>query len=87
MISTRSRLKQAQMRKPSVQGDRISFPIFFTPFKKPLPAEVAAFFPRFISVQQQVSSRAPMNSSLVSYMAPQGALQSNGRVFLNSSLF
>jgi len=64
------------MRKPSVQGDRISFPIFFTPFKKPLPAKVAAFFPRFISVQQQVSSRAPMNSSLVSYMAPQGALQS-----------
>jgi len=49
------------MRKPSVQGDRISFPIFFTPFKKPLPAKVAAFFPRFISVQQQVSSRAPMN--------------------------
>jgi hypothetical protein len=70
-----------------MQGDWISFPVFSTPFKKPLPAKVVAFFPRFISVQHLVISRAPMNSSLVSWMAPQGALQSNGRVFLNSSLF
>jgi hypothetical protein len=75
------------MRKPLKQGDRISFPIFSNPFKKPLPAKVAAFFPGFISVQHQALGRAPMNSSLVSYMVPQGLIQSNGRVFSISSLF
>ncbi len=87
MISICSRLKLAEMRKPLQQGDWTSFPIFSTPFKKLLPAKVAAFFPRFISVQYQAVSRAPMNSSLVSLLAPQGVKRSDGRVFLIGSLF
>ncbi|NCX25756.1 MAG: hypothetical protein EBX16_01950 [Burkholderiaceae bacterium] len=87
MISIRGALKLAKPRKPSLQGNRASFPIFSTLLEKLLPAKVAAFFTEFISVQHQVASRAPMNSSLVSHGAPQGAAWSHGRVFLISSLF
>ena len=87
MISIRGALKLAKPRKPSLQGNRASFPIFSTPLEKLLPVKAAAFFTEFISVQHQVASRAPMNSSLVFRSVPQGARWGNGRVSLISSLF
>jgi hypothetical protein len=46
-----------------------------------------AFFPGFISVQHLVSSRAPMNGSLVGSNRLQNRAEMNGRVFLIGSLY
>jgi hypothetical protein len=54
--------------------------------KKPLSFGATAFFPRFISVQHQASSRAPMNGSLVGSYWSQDQAEMNGRVFLIGSL-
>ena len=45
-------------------------------FKKPSPAEVTAFFPRFISVRRVVSG-APMNGSLTRNWCGRVSLISN----------
>jgi len=46
-----------------------------------------AFFPGFISVQHLVSSRAPMNGSLVRSNRLQNQAEMSGRVFLIGSLY
>ena len=87
MDSLRSQQKQTQIRKPLLKGVWAILSIFSSTFKKPLSFGATAFFPGFISVQHQASSRAPMNGSLASSLMPQGITELSGRVFLNGSLY
>ena len=87
MDSIQNQVNQAKFRKPLLKGVLATLPIFFTAFKKPLPFGATAFFPGFISVQHQASSRAPMNGSLAFSLVPQGLKDLSGRVFLNGSLY
>jgi len=85
--SIQNQVNQAKFRKPLLKGVWATLPIFFTTFKKPLSFGATAFFPGFISVQHQASSRAPMNGSLVGSNLLQSKAEMNGRVFLNGSLY
>ncbi|QKM61793.1 hypothetical protein DCO16_01060 [Polynucleobacter antarcticus] len=87
MDSFKSQQNQTQIRKPLSKGAWITLSIFSSKFKKPFPFGVTAFFPRFISVQHLVSSRAPMNGSLVFSNMLQSKAEMNGRVFLIGSLY
>ncbi len=83
----RNRLQnQAYFRSPSMKGVWILLSIFSSKFKKPLTFGAMAFFPRFISVQHLVSSRTPMNGSLVKANRSQNQAELSGRVFLIGSL-
>jgi hypothetical protein len=85
--SFRSQQKQTQIRKPLLKGAWTILSIFSSIFKKPLSFGTTAFFPGFISVQHLVSSRAPMNGSLVGSNRLQNQAEMNGRVFLIGSLY
>ena len=82
MDSFKGQHNQVNFQKPLIQGVCAAISIFLSKFEKPLPFGVAAFFPRFISVQHLASSRAPMNGSLVSSKRLQNQAELDGRVFL-----
>jgi hypothetical protein len=85
--SFKSQQNQTQIRKPLSKGVWAILSIFSSKFKKPLSFGATAFFPGFISVQHLVSSRAPMNGSLVGSKRLQNQAEMNGRVFLIGSLY
>ena len=87
MDSFKGQHNQVNFQKPLIQGVCAAISIFLSKFEKPLPFGVAAFFPRFISVQHLASSRAPMNGSLVRFNLLKNKAEMNGRVFLIGSLY